>query len=135
MFAVSQDVLVWKAQRRVRPGEELVREDFVSQACHEKDRQQGLCVLTASDWDKKWEATQTLLEGGYLTSYALRRQPDLKRGDWVKVQVRTGGVTLTTVGRLQQPAYYDELVKVLAGQQKKEVSGILNPDHVVSVDL
>jgi flagella basal body P-ring formation protein FlgA len=129
---------VWQAQRRVRPGEPLKEEDFVI-------RRVDLTAGNARDFRGLWlssqvslkpyEAQQTLLEGQFVLSSAVKKIPDVRRGDSVRIHLIQEGMTLSTSGTAGESGYRDRPVRVMTSRSKREFTGTLKTDGVVEVRI
>ena len=144
--AKEEEVLIafaaWKmapiAQRRIRPGEKLSAGAFVIQEINlalapHKDLR-GL-ILPADTDLSKLEANQTILEGQYPLTSAVRQTPDVLRGDAVKIRILSGGLTLSTSGVADEPGIMGGNLRVLSGKTKKQLMGKLMSDRSVEVIL
>ncbi len=82
-----------------------------------------------------FESVQTILEGRALTTSAIRKTPDVRRGDFVRIHFMSGNLNLSTQGVVQEPSYIFKPVRVIAGKYKKELQGQLLPGGIVEVHL
>ena len=126
------------AIRRVQPGERLTKEIFDVQdmnvATGSAHEFRGLILPASTDFSSL-EARQTILEGQYPVSSGVRRVPDVKRGDSVRIQLDTGSVTLSTLGVAEEPAYINGQVRIVASQSKRQFVGKLLEGNIVEVKL
>lgn len=126
------------ALKRIRPGEVIRAEQFITQQVNLAMGQardfRGLIMTQASELDGL-EAIQTILEGQMLLSSAIQRIPDIRKGDSVQVKLISGDLTLTTQGLAGEPAYLNRPVRVLTGKNKKELLGYLQSGGIVEVKL
>lgn len=135
---VAAWVLGWVAGRRVLPGEALavdalkVQEVNVAEGLAHEYR--GILLSPTEDLSRL-EARQTLLEGGFVTSAAVRKIPDLRRGDIVRLEILSGGVRLSTSAEALEPASTQQRVKVQTIRAKRELVGVLRDGGVVEVTL
>ena len=81
------------------------------------------------------ESRQTILEGYFLTTNAVQRLPDVRRGDPVTLKLISGELQLTTQGIAQEPASIRSNVRVMVLKTKKEMVGKLQDSNTVEVKL
>ncbi len=81
------------------------------------------------------ESRQTILENQFVTTSALQKQPDLRRGDTVKLELISGELILVTQGTIQEPASVGDHVRVITSKTKREIVGVVKEDHSVEVNL
>ena len=135
---VAAWVLGWVAGRRVLPGEALavdalkVQEINVAEGMAHEYR--GILLAPTEDLSRL-EARQTLLEGGFVTSSAVRKIPDLRRGDVVRLEILSGGIRLSTSAQALEPASTQQRVKVQTVKAKRELVGVLKEGGIVEVTL
>ena len=126
------------ANRRVLPGEKLVPELFsiqdVNVASGQAHDYRGVIFQREQKIDGL-QSRQTVLEGQFLTSTAVERIPDIRRGDTVRIEMNSGGLVLTTQGIAEEPAYTDGQVRVMTAKTKRELTGKLISGGVVQVSL
>ena len=124
--------------KRVSPGEKLRAEFFrsalVNVAAGPAHEYRGILFDDAADVTG-FENIQTLLEGQVLTLSAVRRVPDIRRGDTVQIQLRSAGLVLTTQGFAGEPGYRNSPVRAVTQKTKREVTGVLRAGSVVEVQL
>ncbi|MFZ9594997.1 MAG: flagellar basal body P-ring formation chaperone FlgA [Bdellovibrionia bacterium] len=126
------------AVRRIRPGEVLKEDLFVNRKINVASGLAGEYrgVLFSPERElSELEMTQTLLEGQFLTTPAVRAVPAVRRGDVVRIQLMKEGLVLTTSGIAQEPGYVHQPIRVLTSKTKKELLGQLLPDAKVEVKL
>ncbi len=128
----------WVLKKRILPGERLSSQDVVKQEvnaafgmAHEL---RGL-ILPTGDSIESIEARQTLIEGQFITTSAIQKVPDLKRGDSVRIRLLSGGITLTTQGSATEPGFIDQPVRVMTLKGKRDLVGKLGRDGTVEVSL
>lgn len=126
------------AVKRVRPGQRLEGDQFRLQ---DVDVASGLgkeyrgVILDPLTPIARLEARQTILEGQFLVSNAAQKVPDLRRGDAVRLQIVSEGLSISLSGTAEEPAYLDGQVRVMAGRAKRELVGRLVSEGVVEVKL
>jgi len=130
--------LSWVASRRVAPGEALktdvlrVQEVNIAEGLAHEYR--GILLSPTEDL-ARLEARQTLVEGGFVTTAAVRRTPDLRRGDAVRLEVFSGDIRLSTQANALEPASINQAVRVQTQKSKREMVGTLRDGSVVEVRL
>jgi flagella basal body P-ring formation protein FlgA len=92
-------------------------------------------MLSPSEDLSRLEARQTLLEGGFVTSSAVRRIPDLRRGDVVRLEVLSGEVRLSTAAQALESGNLNQRIRVQASKSKRELVGVVREGGVVEVKL
>ncbi|MEO5971325.1 MAG: flagellar basal body P-ring formation chaperone FlgA [Bdellovibrionia bacterium] len=126
------------AVKRVHPGELLRNEWFVTQKVKISTgtAREFRGVLLPSDNEiSKLESVQTIMEGQFLTSSAVRNVPDVRRGDSVRIHLLNEGLILSTPGVAQEPGYLNRQIRVLTSKTKRELLGQLQPEGIVEVKL
>jgi len=130
--------LGWVASRRLSPGERLqvdamrVQEINVAEGMAHEYR--GILLSPTEDLTRL-EARQTLVEGGFVTTASVRKIPDLRRGDTVRLDVLSGDVSLSTSAMALEPASLNQPVRVQTTKTKREMLGLLKEGGVVEVHL
>jgi flagella basal body P-ring formation protein FlgA len=124
--------------RRILPGESLKNSDFAI-------REINLTEPSYQDWRgnlvpaqyqiSSFEAKQTLLEGQPLLASSVQKKPDLRRGDAVKVLIRSSQIQLQTTGVAEENAYTTQNVKIIIPKTKRELLGVLSAPGLVEVTL
>ncbi len=126
------------AKRRILPGEKLTEEFFSSQelnlALGNGYEYRGV-VLPAETDLSRLETRQTIIEGQFLISSAVQKIPDIRRGDAVRVQLISGGLTLSTLGTAEEPGLIDQNVRVMTTSTKRSLAGRLRAGGIVEVNL
>ena len=124
--------------RRIYPNSKIKNEDFktieVNVATGSAREYRGIMVQAGTDL-LGMQTRQTLLENQFLVTSAIERQPDIKKGEMVRLDLTSGDLTLTTQGTANESASVGERVRVSTMKGKKEVLGILKEDHSVEVKL
>jgi flagella basal body P-ring formation protein FlgA len=126
------------ALRRVTPGEKLSADLFVFQDVNvaQGPHREYRGVILGKQIDvAHLEARQTILEGQMLLSNAVRRVPDVRRGDVVRIEINSNGIVLSTQGTAQEPAYLNSQLRVMTQKSKRELVGKLHSNGVVEVRL
>ena len=126
------------AKRRILPGEKLTAESFAPQelnvALGTGYEYRGI-VLPGDADISHLETRQTIVEGQFLVSSAVQRIPDVRRGDAVRVQLISGGLTLSTLGTAEEAGYVDQNVRVMTTSTKRMLAGQLKAGGIVEVNL
>jgi len=126
------------AIRRIHPGESLTPDLFITQNVNVAQgmaREYRGVILGKSENVAGLQSRQTILEGQLLTSSAIERTPDIRRGDSVQLHLVNGAFELSTIGIAQEPAYLNGSVRVITSKTKRELIGLLRKDGVVEVKL
>ena len=124
--------------RRVLPGQKVMedavetKEVLVSQA---PLREMKGLILDPSIPLERIEARQTLLEGQPILSSAVQKSPDVRRGDAIRVEIRSNSLSVMTSGIVEEPAYLQGQVRVMTGKSKREMQGRLISSDLVEVKL
>lgn len=126
------------AIQRIYPNSRLKAEDFkiskINVASGMPREYRG--VMLAADVDlSKMESRQTILENQFVTRNAVQKQPDVRKGEMVKLELISGDLTLITQAIVQEPASIGDRVHVLTLKTKKEIVGKVRADHSVEVNL
>jgi flagella basal body P-ring formation protein FlgA len=126
------------AIHRVYPNAKLKAEDFkieeMNVASGNIREYRGVLASAQTDFNNM-ESRQTILENQFVTTPAIQKQPDLRRGDMVKLELVSGELSLTTQGILQEAGSVGDHVRVLTVKTKREITGIVKNDHSVEVNL
>jgi flagella basal body P-ring formation protein FlgA len=126
----------WIAKRRILPGERVSEADLTRS---EIDLARGLAresrglILDADAELGPLEARQTVLAGQWVTTSAVQRVPDLRRGELVRVRLISGGITLMTQASAVEAGYVGSSLRVLTQKTKRDLVGKLGGDGVVEV--
>ncbi len=126
------------ANKRVLPGAALTPNQFSSQrinvAVGQAHEFRGL-ILSPQEEITRLEARQTILEGQPLVSSATQRIPDIRRGDAIQIHLVSAGLVVTSAGVAEEPAYFNQPVRVMVVRTKKALLGELKSSGVVEVKL
>ncbi len=126
------------AIKRIRPGDlldsSLFSEQKINVAIGSAREYRGV-ILPVSAPIQQLEATQTVMENQFLTSNAVRRIPDVRRGDALQLQIESGGLVITTSGIAQEPSYISRVIRVQTLKGRRELTGQLLPGGVVEVKI
>ncbi len=126
------------AIRRILPGERLSSDLF---SVREVDVSVGLnreyrgAILPAKTDFSTLEARQTVMEGTFPVSNGVRKIPDVRSGDAVRLHIVSGALVLSTQGTATEAAYLNSRVRVISAKNKREFVGELKSDGVVEVRL
>ena len=127
------------AQKRIKPGEALHPDYFVSKkidVARGAGREYRGALFPIGEEISQMESTQTIMEGQFLVTSAVRKIPDVKRGEIVRIKLMSGDLTLSTQGVSQETGYVHNQIKVITqGKVKKEFSGLLKEGRMVEVQL
>ncbi len=126
------------AKRRIYPNTKISNQDFsiqrINVATGMAREYRGILAPTNIRLDKVI-TKNTILEGQFLTTAVVQREPDLKRGEMVKIEMISGDLTLSTQGVTQEPAAIGDRVRVLSTKTKREIVGTVRADRSVEVQL
>ncbi len=124
--------------RRIYPNSKLKNDDFkiqeVNVATGAPREYRGVMLSADSDLSG-FQSRQTILENQFVTTGAIERQPDVRKGDTVRLDLVSGDLTLSTQATASEAGAVGERVRVLTNKSKKEVVGIVREDHSVEVKL
>ncbi len=124
--------------RRIYPNTKLQESDFriteMNVASGPIREYRGV-LLTADAPMGHLQTRQTLLEGRFVTTSSVERQPDVRRGDTVRLDLVSGDLTLSTQATASENGSVGDRIRVMAPKTKKEVVGIVRDDHSVEVAL
>jgi flagella basal body P-ring formation protein FlgA len=65
----------------------------------------------------------------------VRRIPDVKKGEWVQIQLISGDVTLSTRGQAEEAGYLNQKLRVTSFGTKRLMEGELKSGGIVEVRL
>ena len=126
------------AAKKILPGERLAASSVTTQ---EVDVASGYAyeyrgvVLSVEGSLDQLESRQTFVEGQLLTSSGVQRVPDIRKGDTVRIRIRSGDLSVTTLGSAEEPGYVGGRVRVLSIKGKREFVGMLENQGWVEVSL
>ncbi len=132
----------WKrvpvANKRIYPNSRLKNEDFkiseVNVATGMAREYRGIMLPADSNFNQL-QTKQTILENQFVVSTAVEKQPDLRKGDTVKLLLVSGDLTLTTQAVAEEPASVGDRIRVMTVKSKREIVGKVSEDHSVEVSL
>jgi flagella basal body P-ring formation protein FlgA len=126
------------SKRRISPGEKLTADMFVLRDINVTTgmnyEMKGV-ILPSEEDVARLETRQTVLDGQYLTSTAVEKVPDIRKGDSVRIHIVSGDLNLTAAGYAAEPGYEKDPIKVIVARSKHELSGVLEAGGVVEVNL
>lgn len=133
---------LWKkaavAKKRILPGEKILPDAFSIEnvlVSHGIGRDfRGVMISDPQDL-RSTEGRQTILEGQYIATTAIRRVPDIRKGEGVTIRLSSGEVVLNTPGVAEEASYFNSPVHVLATKSKRVLVGTLIEGRVVEVKL
>jgi flagella basal body P-ring formation protein FlgA len=126
------------AAKRIYPNTKLKPEDFRVQEVNVATgmpREYRGVLLEADAPLAQMESRQTILEGQFVTRTAVQRQPDIRKGEMVKLELVSGDLSLVTQAIVQEPGSIGERIRVLTLKTKKEIVGKVRADRTVEVSL
>jgi flagella basal body P-ring formation protein FlgA len=126
------------SKRRISPGEKLSADMFVLQDINVTSgmnfEMKGI-ILPQEEDVARLETRQTILDGQFLTSPAVEKVPDIRKGDSVRIHIVSGELNLSASGTAAEPGYEKNPIKVIVSRSKHELTGVLAPGGVVEVNL
>lgn len=126
------------AIHRIYPNTRLKREDFridtLNVATGPARDYRSAIIFDASKLDQM-ETRQSILEGQFVVSNAVQKQPDVRKGETVKLELISGELTLTTGAVVQENGSIGDHVHVITTRSKKDVVGKIREDHSIEVIL
>lgn len=132
----------WKkvpvAIRRIYPNQKLKAEDFRVQDVNVASgiaREVRGAMISASTPLHQLQSRQSILENQYVLSNAVEKQPDLKKGDTVKLELVSGELTLVTQAIAEEPGSVGDRIRVMTVKTKREITGVIREDRSVEVNL
>jgi flagella basal body P-ring formation protein FlgA len=135
-FSAWQEVLV--SLRRIHPLEKLTddlfRKEKIDVALRQYHSYRGL-FLPLEENLSQLKAGQTILEGNTPLLTGVRRIPDIRRGEQVRIRLISGSLLLSTSGIIQEEAHFGKQVRVLTNTTKKELVGTVLRDKTIEVRL
>ncbi len=90
---------------------------------------------TATENLSGFQSAQTIVEGTPLLTTAMRKTPDLRRGDGVRLQVRTGDIQLSLQAIAAEDGTVGEKIRVYTEKSRRELVGKLTRPGWVEVAL
>jgi flagella basal body P-ring formation protein FlgA len=132
----------WKsvpiAIKRIYPNTRLKNEDFrtgeINVASGPAREYRGVLLPGGTEFSGM-ESRQTILENQIAVSTAIQKQPDLRKGDTVKLLLLSGDLELSTQAVAEEPASVGERIRVLTVKGKRELIGKVASDRSVEVSL
>ncbi len=132
----------WKtvpiAKQKISPRETLEHSQF---RFEEIDIAKGLgrqyrnLILSSDSKFNELEAKNTILAGHFPLLNGVQRIPLVRRGDLIKIILKSSGLKLLTSGTALKEAYAGQKISVLTRKNKRKFSGILRKDGSVEVKL
>ncbi|MBU6152696.1 MAG: flagellar basal body P-ring formation protein FlgA [Bdellovibrionales bacterium] len=124
--------------RRIYPNSKLKDEDFkvqeVNVASGPAREYRG--VMVAPDTVMSgFQSRQSILENQFVTTSSIEKQPELRKGDMVRLDLTSGDLTLSTQAVASESGSVGDRIRVLTNKSKKEVVGTIRDDHSVEVRL
>ena len=126
------------ASHRIYPNAVLKNEDFkvveVNVAKNPAREYRG--VMAAADTIfAGQQSKQTILEGQFVVDSAIQRQPDIRKGDLVKLELISGDLTLTTQAVTEESGSIGGQIRVTTSKTKREITGRIKENRTVEVNL
>jgi len=126
------------AKVRVSPNQRLSADMFIHQdvnvATGMAYELKGL-ILPQEENVAGLQTRQTIMDGQFLTSTAVEKVPDVRKGDDIRIHIISGDLNLTAGGTAAEPGYINNTIKVIVAKTKHELTGLLQADGVVEVKL
>lgn len=126
------------AVRRIYPNTKLKREDFKVEALNvaagTARAYRGAIILDLSKLEQM-ETRQSIMEGQFVVSNAVQKQPDVRKGETVKLELNSGELSLITAAVVQENGSVGDRVHVITAKTKKDVVGKIREDRSIEVTL
>ena len=142
MVSFSAIIPAYIAIRRIQIGEKLSHDMFTVQEVNVASglgrEYRGIIMSTVNhppDELSQFEPMQTVLEGKYLLTSTVKKVPDIKKGEPVRIKLISKEITLLMVGVAEEPAYLNGPVKVMAQKTKRQLTGRLLSGGIVEVGI
>jgi flagella basal body P-ring formation protein FlgA len=97
-------------------------------------RFKGLLIPKHTNMNRM-ESRLTILQGMTPLRSMIGRTPDVRRGHIIKLNLKSGGMMLSTMGTVQDPGYIGDQIKVMSQKSKRILSGVLQKDGSLLVVL
>ena len=126
------------AIHRIYPNVRLKNEDFKIQDINISigNAREFRGVMCSADTNfNLYQTQQSILEGQYAVLSAIQKVPDIRKGDTIKLELISGGLTLTTQAVTQESGSVGAQIRVLTTKSKRELIGFIKEDHSVEVTL
>lgn len=126
------------AARKIYPKTKLKKEDFsmaTIDASRGSNRVYRGSIMTNLDGLMNMETKQTILAGQFVVSSAVQKQPDVRAGETIKLELRAGNLSLTTSALVRENGSVGERIHVTTTQTKKELVGKILEDKTIEVSL
>ena len=81
------------------------------------------------------ETRQTILAGQFITDPAVRKIPDIQRGEIVRVEMHSGRLRLRSNGKANEEAYIGDEVHITVDATKKNITGKVIDKGLVEVTI
>jgi flagella basal body P-ring formation protein FlgA len=139
---VQTPYTAWKkvvvAARRIYPNTKVQDQDFkvieMNVASGPIREYRGILIPAEGNFSRL-QTRQTILENQYVTTSSVERQPDVRRGDTLRLDMVSGDLTLSTQATASENASIGDRIRVMTSKTKKEVVGTVREDHSVEVTL
>lgn len=129
---------VLTAVHRIYPNTKLKNEDFkiqeVNVASGSPREYRGVMVPAETEMTGQ-QSRQTILENQFVVMSAIEKQPELRKGDMVRLDLSSGDLTLSTQATVSEAGSVGDRIRVITQKSKKEVVGTIREDHSVEVRL
>jgi len=84
---------------------------------------------------QQYQSAQTIIEGSPILSAAIKKVPDIKRGDGVRLQVKSGEIYFSLQGVAAEDGRLGEKLRVFTEKSRRELVGKLTSGSTVEVSL
>ena len=132
-FRVTGEVAVWTVSSAIGRGQE-VRTVALAADLRDMDSLPVDAVMANEELGNS-VASRDLAHGTVLCRSMMRRLPDLERGEPVVVEIRTGSLSVSCLGSLQENGYVGEPVRARCDDTSSLISGRLEADGRVVMTL
>ena len=127
------------ATRRIHTGERLSNDQFKVMEVDVSFGQfrpyrEAMLNLTTQDL-QQFQSSQTIIEGSPILSAAIKKIPDVKRGDGVRLQVKSGEIYFSLQGVAAEDGRLGDPLRVYTEKSRRELVGKLTSVGTVEVSL
>jgi flagella basal body P-ring formation protein FlgA len=131
-------IKTYSAVRRINPNTKIKSEDLrpaeVNVASGAIKEYRNVLVPQSQKLEQM-QTKQTILENQYVITSAIEKQPDIRRGEMIKLELISGDLSLTTQALAEEAASVGDSIHVTTVKTKRQVVGKVKEDRSVEVNL